>query len=83
MVAAATLPGMIASAKNIFCRSMCMRQIWVIIVLMSTIAFSSKAEDLWIEAENFVDKGGWVLDNQSMEQMGSPLFVGTWIRDSC
>ena len=52
-----------------------MRQIWVIIVLMSTIAFSSKAEDLWIEAENFVDKGGWVLDNQSMEQMGSPYLL--------
>ena len=42
---------------------------------MSTIAFSSKAEDLWIEAENFVDKGGWVLDNQSMEQMGSPYLL--------
>ena len=33
------------------------------------------AADLLVEAESFTARGGWVLDNQSMEQMGSPYLL--------
>lgn len=51
-----------------------MKQIWIIF-LISTISFSLDAENLWIEAESFIEKGGWVIDNQSMNQMGSPYLL--------
>lgn len=31
--------------------------------------------NLFIEAESFTHKGGWVVDQQSMEQMGSPYLL--------
>ena len=31
--------------------------------------------DLLIEAESFTDKGGWVVDQQFMDQMGSPYLL--------
>ena len=45
------------------------------IFIMSIVSFSLDAENLWIEAENFMEKGGWVIDNQSMIQMGSPYLL--------
>lgn len=33
------------------------------------------AQDLLIETESFTDKGGWVLDQQFVEQMGSPYLM--------
>ncbi len=30
---------------------------------------------LWVEAESFADKGGWVLDQQFMDRMGSPYLM--------
>lgn len=32
-------------------------------------------EMLFIEAENFEDIGGWVVDQQFMDQMGSPYLL--------
>ncbi|MCF0167201.1 MAG: pyridine nucleotide-disulfide oxidoreductase, partial [Bacteroidales bacterium] len=51
-----------------------MKRIWMIFI-MSIVSFSLDAENLWIEAENFMEKGGWVIDNQSMIQMGSPYLL--------
>ena len=34
------------------------------------------AEELLIEAESFSQRGGWVLDQQFMDQMGSPYLMG-------
>ena len=31
--------------------------------------------DVWVEAESFRDKGGWVLDQQFMDLMGSPYLM--------
>ena len=31
--------------------------------------------DVWVEAESFADKGGWVLDQQFMDLMGSPYIM--------
>ena len=32
-------------------------------------------QHVFIEAENFENTGGWVVDPQFVEQMGSPYFV--------
>lgn len=34
-----------------------------------------KAADLLVETESFADKGGWVLDQQFMDNMGSPYLL--------
>lgn len=36
---------------------------------------ASFAADLLIEAESFTNKGGWVVDQQFMDQMGSPYLL--------
>ncbi|MBQ8047525.1 MAG: FAD-dependent oxidoreductase [Prevotella sp.] len=50
--------------------------------LFCTIIFSllglpgtAFASELLVEAENFDDKGGWVVDQQFMDQMGSPYLL--------
>lgn len=35
----------------------------------------TRAEAVFVEAESFTDKGGWVLDNQAMAAMGSPYLL--------
>lgn len=50
-----------------------MKQWWIIICLILSPCL--KADNLFIEAESFDKKGGWVLDNQSMGQMGSPYLL--------
>jgi hypothetical protein len=40
-----------------------------------TIIFSAQAKDVWIEAESFQNKGGWVVDPQFMDMMGSPYIM--------
>jgi hypothetical protein len=41
----------------------------------SAFATTAGSEFLFIEAEQFKDHGGWELDQQSMEQMGSPYLL--------
>ncbi|GHV65530.1 pyridine nucleotide-disulfide oxidoreductase [Bacteroidia bacterium] len=36
---------------------------------------SGQSTDVFLEAESFADKGGWVLDQQFMDQMGSPYLM--------
>ena len=36
---------------------------------------SLSAAGLWVEAESFTDKGGWSLDQQFMDEMGSPYLL--------
>lgn len=47
----------------------------LIILVLNFSCYLLKAENFFIEAENFEKKGGWVLDNQSMLQMGSPYLL--------
>ena len=42
--------------------------------LMSVIT-SAEARTILVEAENFEDTGGWVIDQQFMDQMGSPFLL--------
>lgn len=46
--------------------------IWLI-CLQSVSGNSHRA--LWVECESFSDKGGWVIDQQSMEVIGSPYLM--------
>lgn len=46
------------------------------IILILSLLFCSQlitASNLLIEAESFDQKGGWVVDQQFMDLMGSPL----------
>ena len=43
---------------------------------MTATTFECAARDLiFVEAESFADHGGWVLDQQFMDQMGSPYLL--------
>ncbi len=48
---------------------------WSFALLALLLATSSVAQQVLIEAEQFADLGGWDLDQQSMEQMGSPYLL--------
>ena len=47
---------------------------WVLL-LLCWIAFSARAETVLVEAESFQDKGGWEVDTQFIEIMGSPYLL--------
>jgi len=48
------------------------KTLYIILLLISPFAYSA---DILVEAESFKDKGGWVLDQQFMDQMGSPYLM--------
>ncbi|MBR1720829.1 MAG: hypothetical protein IJ726_10580 [Phocaeicola sp.] len=52
-----------------------MKRLLFISVLLLALTFSGKAADLFIETENFTNKGGWVVDQQFMDLMGSPYLL--------
>lgn len=52
-----------------------MVKVFIILTIVFVSAFHLKAEEWFIEAESFDNKGGWMLDNQSMGQMGSPYLL--------
>jgi len=47
----------------------------VIVILLSLSSCSKTKHEVLIEAESFSDKGGWVVDPQFVEQMGSPYLL--------
>ena len=47
--------------------------ITVIAVMLSHVLFAQSS--VLLEAEGFADPGGWMNDNQSMMQMGSPYLI--------
>ena len=44
-------------------------------IFLALSAAGAFAQSLLIEAESFQDKGGWVVDPQFVEQMGSPYLL--------
>ena len=56
-----------------------------IILLVSLLAagLCARAEGVFVECESFADKGGWVLDQQFIDEMGSSYVLahGETIRD--
>ena len=48
----------------------------VILILLFLLSLeTSRAVDLFVETESFTHKGGWVVDQQFMDQMGSPYLL--------
>ena len=39
------------------------------------MGLSLAASELWIETEQFAQKGGWAVDQQFMDFMGSPYLL--------
>lgn len=59
---------------NIFYRLPCLKKIGIFLLLQfSVLPFF--AQTLWVETEQFEHKGGWVVDAQFMDQMGSPYLM--------
>lgn len=52
-------------------------RIFLNLICVAALLFSCNkpAEDILIEAESFSNKGGWVVDPQFVEQMGSPYLL--------
>ena len=49
-----------------------------VVVVSACLALSvlaARAATVFVEAEAFTDKGGWVVDQQFMDQMGSPFLM--------
>ena len=47
----------------------------ILFIALQLIYVNSIAQEVLIEAESFIDKGGWVVDPQFVEQMGSPYLM--------
>ncbi len=47
-----------------------------ILILLTILSISAKSQKtVLLEAESFASKGGWVVDQQFMDQMGSPFLM--------
>ena len=54
------------------------RVVYIMLMCQAFISFSllaQKKDFVLVEAESFNEKGGWVLDQQFMDQMGSPFLL--------
>lgn len=51
-----------------------MKRLTFLTLLFSTATYLS-ASDIFIESESFTNKGGWVVDQQFMDLMGSPYLM--------
>ena len=52
-----------------------MRTYLILFILLLSIACQAKPIHLYVEAESFQEKGGWVVDQQFMEQVGSSYLM--------
>ncbi len=52
-----------------------MKKLLLIISLLACQFSSAAAAEIWVEAENFSAKGGWVVDQQFVDQMGSSYLL--------
>ena len=48
---------------------------YFITILLALLCGRVSAAQLWLETENFSEKGGWVVDQQFMDLMGSPYLM--------
>jgi hypothetical protein len=51
------------------------RSIMICVTLLLSFASITAAETILVEAEAFTNHGGWVVDQQFMDQMGSPFLL--------
>ena len=50
-------------------------KLFIIVLLLQAGLGSIRAANLFVEAESFTHKGGWVVDQQFMDLMGSPYLL--------
>ena len=64
----------------------CIESGLLISVLLCSIITAASGKTILVEAESFADLGGWVVDQQFMDQMGSPYLLahglGEPVRDA-
>ncbi len=53
----------------------CMSGVVALAIVIAALACSGCSEELLVEAEGFKNHGGWKLDQQFMDQMGSPYLL--------
>jgi hypothetical protein len=53
------------------------QNLWLVtaLALLGALSVAAHAQHVLLEAEQFADMGGWDLDQQSMDQMGSPYLL--------
>ena len=44
-------------------------------LFVAAVATASRGDTVFVEAEGFAERGGWVLDQQFIEVMGSPYLL--------
>ncbi|WP_080905025.1 FAD-dependent oxidoreductase [Parabacteroides sp. Marseille-P3160] len=49
--------------------------LFVVLLYYCLVSNSVLCAQVWVEAEQFDDKGGWIIDPQFMDQMGSPYLL--------
>ena len=58
----------------------------VVLLAIAWLVQPLVAANIWIEAESFQEKGGWLVDQQMIEGMGSPYLIahglGTPVKDA-
>ncbi len=52
-----------------------MKSIRPLLAALAATALSAPAQQLWVEAESFSNHGGWMLDTQFIDIMGSPYLL--------
>ncbi len=52
-----------------------MKKFLILSILFMGFAVAGFSSTVWVEAESFTKKGGWVVDQQFMDQMGSPYLM--------
>ncbi len=52
-----------------------MKRATCLCVCLLAFCLCAKGESIWLETENFEEKGGWAVDQQFMEEMGSPYLL--------
>ncbi|MCK0155637.1 FAD-dependent oxidoreductase [Cellulophaga sp. F20128] len=50
-------------------------KLFLTLVFFGIVTLNTNAQELLVEAESFDDPGGWVVDPQFVEQMGSPYLM--------
>lgn len=50
-------------------------RLWMVGLSLWFLSLVAHAASLFVEAESFAQKGGWVVDQQFMDQMGSPYLL--------
>ena len=52
-----------------------MKRIACLMVCLLAFGLWASGDNIWLETENFKEKGGWVVDQQFMDEMGSPYLL--------